>query len=188
MYFIAWLRPSLIIYLPTLTHYGEINFTHQGQFLTPYSQIRTNRSLDMTNSENSIQKGFKWLLCVLFCVPMKSKHAKIFVLLVASEVLKRLRNISGHFRQRSEVFESSEILGSHEDVSGDPGQSHTFDSEQIQGNSRASIPEKLHHWRRSKKWFTWHVISIIAENKPHAHHKSHLHTMKVYNTRPSQFC
>ena len=34
----------------------------------------------------------------------------------------------------------------------------------------------------------WHVISIIAENKPHAHHKSNLHTMKVYNTRPSQFC
>ena len=28
------------------------------------------------------------------------------------------------------------------------------------------------------------VISIIAENKPHAHHKTHLHTMKVYNTRP----
>ena len=55
-------------------------------------------------------------------------------------------------------------------------------------NSRASIPEKLHHCQRSKKWFTWHVISIIAENKPHGHHKSHLHTMKVYNTRPSQFC
>ena len=35
------------------------------------------------------------------------------------------------------------------------------------------------------KWFTWHVISIIAENKPHAHHKTHLRTMKVYNTRPS---
>ena len=28
------------------------------------------------------------------------------------------------------------------------------------------------------------VISIIAENKPHPHHKTHLHTMKVYNTRP----
>ena len=42
--------------------------------------------------------------------------------------------------------------------------------------------------RDKKKWFTWRVISIIAENKPHAHHKSHLHTMKVYNTRPSQFC
>ena len=28
------------------------------------------------------------------------------------------------------------------------------------------------------------VISIIAENKPHPHHKMHLHTMKVYNTRP----
>ena len=42
-------------------------------------------------------------------------------------------------------FESSEILGSHGDFSGDPGQSHTFDSEQIHGNSRASIPEKLHH-------------------------------------------
>ena len=30
---------------------------------------------------------------------------------------------------------------------------------------------------------TWHVVSIIAENKPHVHHK-----MKVYDTRPSQFC
>ena len=28
---------------------------------------------------------------------------------------------------------------------------------------------------------TWRVILIIAENKPHAHHKTHLHTMKVYN-------
>ena len=32
---------------------------------------------------------------------------------------------------------------------------------------------------------TWRVISIIAENKPHAHHKTHLHTMKVLNTRPT---
>ena len=39
-----------------------------------------------------------------------------------------------------------------------------------------------------KNEFTWHVISIIAENKPHANHKSHLHTMKVYNTRTSRFC
>ena len=39
-----------------------------------------------------------------------------------------------------------------------------------------------------KKWFTWHIISIIAENKSHAHHKTHLHTMTVYNTRPWQFC
>ena len=36
----------------------------------------------------------------------------------------------------------------------------------------------------SKTWWTWRVISINAENKPHAHHKTHLHTMKVYNTRP----
>ena len=27
-------------------------------------------------------------------------------------------------------------------------------------------------------------MSIIAENKLHAHHKTHLHTMKVYNTWP----
>ena len=40
-------------------------------------------------------------------------------------------------------------------------------------NSRTSIAEKLHHCQKSKKWFTWHVISIIAENKPHAHHKTH---------------
>ena len=26
-----------------------------------------------------------------------------------------------------------------------------------------------------------HGISIIAENKPHANHKTHMHTMKVYN-------
>ena len=39
-------------------------------------------------------------------------------------------------------------------------------------NSKASIPEKLHHCQRSKKWFTWHVISIIAENKSHAHHET----------------
>ena len=37
--------------------------------------------------------------------------------------------------------------------------------------------------QRSTKWFAWHVISIIAENKPYAHHKNYLHTMKVYNTR-----
>ena len=30
----------------------------------------------------------------------------------------------------------------------------------------------------------WRVILIIAENKLHAHHKTHLHTVKVYNTRP----
>ena len=30
---------------------------------------------------------------------------------------------------------------------------------------------------------TLRVISIIAENKPHADHKTHLHTTKVYNTR-----
>ena len=42
----------------------------------------------------------------------------------------------------------------------------------IQKNLRASIPEKLHHCHRSKKWFTWHVISIIVENKPRAHHKT----------------
>ena len=36
-----------------------------------------------------------------------------------------------------------------------------------------------YHCQRSKKWFTWHVISIIAENKPHAHQKNFLHTMTI---------
>ena len=31
---------------------------------------------------------------------------------------------------------------------------------------------------------TWHVISVFTENKPYAHHKFHLHTMKVFITRP----
>ena len=52
-------------------------------------------------------------------------------------------------------------------------------------NTRKSIPrEKLNHCQRPKTWWTWRVISIIAENKPLAHHKTHLHTMKVYNARP----
>ena len=34
---------------------------------------------------------------------------------------------------------------------------------------------------------TWRVISIVAENKSHAHHKTHLHTMKVYNTHDLSF-
>ena len=29
-----------------------------------------------------------------------------------------------------------------------------------------------------------HDVSIIAKNKPHAHHKTDLHTVKVYNARP----
>ena len=35
---------------------------------------------------------------------------------------------------------------------------------------------------------TWQVISIIVENKPQAHQKVHLHTIKVYNTRPVSLC
>ena len=43
--------------------------------------------------------------------------------------------------------------------------------------SWASILEKLHHYQRTKTWWTWRVISIIAENKWHAFHKTHF----VYN-------
>ena len=35
---------------------------------------------------------------------------------------------------------------------------------------------------------TWHIISLIAENKPHAHHKTLLHTINVYNTCPVSLC
>ena len=27
-------------------------------------------------------------------------------------------------------------------------------------------------------------MALVPENKPYAHHKTHLHTMKVYKTRP----
>ena len=33
-------------------------------------------------------------------------------------------------------------------------------------------------------WWTWQVISIIAKNKLHNHHKTYWHTMKVYNIQP----
>ena len=48
--------------------------------------------------------------------------------------------------------------------------------------SRASFREKLHHYQSAKTWWTRCVISVIAENNPHARHKTHLHTMKVYKS------
>ena len=47
-------------------------------------------------------------------------------------------------------------------------------------NTRKSIREKLHHCQRAKAWWTWRVISIIPQNKPHAHHKTHLHTTSTF--------
>ena len=44
--------------------------------------------------------------------------------------------------------------------------------------------ETTSYCTESKTWWTWCVISIIAENKPHTHHKVRLHIMKVYNNRP----
>ena len=51
-------------------------------------------------------------------------------------------------------------------------------------NARKSIGQKLRHCHRAKTWWTWHTISIIAKNKLHTHHKTHVHTIKVYKTRP----
>ena len=51
-------------------------------------------------------------------------------------------------------------------------------------NTRKSIREKLHHCQRPKTWWRWCVISIIAENKPHAHQKTHLQKMRVNYTQP----
>ena len=52
--------------------------------------------------------------------------------------------------------------------------------------SRASIGRKFNllHYRRAKPWWTWSVISFIAEKKRPAHHKTQLHTVNVYNNRP----
>ena len=41
----------------------------------------------------------------------------------------------------------------------------------------------LNHRQTIEKVIYMHVISIIAKNKSHAHHKTHLYTVKVYNTR-----
>ena len=40
------------------------------------------------------------------------------------------------------------------------------------------------HCQKVKTWWIWRLISIIAENKPHAHHMTHFHTMKGFNARP----
>ena len=37
---------------------------------------------------------------------------------------------------------------------------------------KASMWEKLHNCQRTKRWWSWHVISIIAENEPQAYHKT----------------
>ena len=47
-------------------------------------------------------------------------------------------------------------------------------------NTRKSIREKLHHCQRAQTWWTWRVISIIPEIKPHAHHKTHPHTTGAF--------
>ena len=49
--------------------------------------------------------------------------------------------------------------------------------------SRALIQEKLHHCQKTKTWWIWRVILLMAKHKLHAHHKTHLHTTKVYNTQ-----
>ena len=54
----------------------------------------------------------------------------------------------------------------------------------IRENWRASIQAKLHHCQRAKKWWTWRVISIIAENKPHARYETYFHLIKVHNSWP----
>ena len=52
----------------------------------------------------------------------------------------------------------------------------------IHENWRASIRAKLNHCQRAKKWWTGRVISIIAENKPHAHYETYFHLIKIYNS------
>ena len=60
-------------------------------------------------------------LCPLFC-SNEIKARKHCRLLSSLKVLKRLRNIYGHFRQRSEVFgKLSEIFGSRRGVSENSG-------------------------------------------------------------------
>ena len=54
----------------------------------------------------------------------------------------------------------------------------------IRENWRASIQAKLHHCQRAKRWWTWRVISITAENKPHAHYETYFHLIKVHNSWP----
>ena len=43
------------------------------------------------------------------------------------------------------------------------------------------MPIKLSGYKpvSSKTWWTWRIISIIVENKPHPHHETHLRTVKL---------
>ena len=78
----------------------DIDLTHQGQFLTPDSQLRTSCSKKLH------------FISDLFCI--------ISLLLIAiAKAFKGRRNIAGHFRQRSEIF------GSGSDVFGNPGHDET---------------------------------------------------------------
>ena len=40
-----------------------------------------------------------------------------------------------------------------------------------------TVPSALYRMYGNNR--TWCIISIVTENKPHAHHETHLHTMKV---------
>ena len=82
-------------------------------------------------SKKALNDHFDGVLC---CVLTKLKHAKIVVSKITSEVLKRLRNICGHFRQRLEVFgKSSEICGSSRNVSRNPGDVKVKTQEKLAG-------------------------------------------------------
>ena len=54
----------------------------------------------------------------------------------------------------------------------------------IHENWSTSIRAKLRHYQRAKKWWTWRVISITAENKPHAHYETYFHLIKINNSWP----
>ena len=53
---------------------------------------------------------------------------------------------------------------------------------------RRFVSELLQYARINTRKSIWLVISVIAGNKPHDHHKTHLHTMKPSNASPSKVC
>ena len=73
---------------------------HQGQFLTPDSQIQEILFFSTWLTMKFNRKDAEWWFCVL----TKSKCSKIVSSEIALEVLKSCRNIFGHFRQHSGIL------------------------------------------------------------------------------------
>ena len=128
--------PASFVYLPTLKHYAwvshlgtrDIDLTHQGQFLTPDSQIRTSWCF--------ISFHFRFVMYYFFAPYNNRKSIQMSIIRLnrkCSKVVRISSDIFGNFRKSSENRrKSSEVARTFSEIPVMTRQkSHAFDSEKV---------------------------------------------------------